>query len=148
MRLRAEIERTGRTSAGIVVPDELVTALGASRHPRVRVTLGGYTFRSSIGVMGGRFLLPMTAETRERAGVAAGDAVELEIELDDEPREVEVPADLAAALERDDAARLRFALDRDHDAAPAAVGQRLAKTAETRQRRIAQSVAALHEGRA
>lgn len=71
MRLRAEIERTGRTSAGVVVPDECVTAMGPSRHPRVRVTLGGYTFRSSIGVMGGRFLLPMTAET-PRAGRRRG----------------------------------------------------------------------------
>lgn len=148
MRLRAKIESTGKIAAGIVVPDEFVAALGSSRHPRVRVTLGSYMFRSSIASMGGRFMLPMTAGTRDHAGVAAGDAVELDIELDDEPREVEVPADLAAALDRDDAARRHF------DALSYSNKRRLvipiesAKTEETRQRRIEKSVAALHDGRA
>lgn len=147
MQLRARIERTGKTTAGVVVPDEFVAALGSGRHPRVRVTLGSYTFRSSIASMGSRFMLPMTAETRDHAGVAAGDEVELDIELDGEAREVEVPADLAAALNRDDAARRRFEALSYSNKRRLVIQIESAKTEETRQRRIEKTVAALHDGR-
>lgn len=146
MRLRARIESSGKTTAGVVVPDDFVAALGPSRHPRVRVTVGGHTFRSSIASMGGRFMLPMTADTRSRAGVAAGDEVDLDIVLDEEPREVEVPADLVAALEGDAAAKRAF------DALSYSGKRRLvipiesAKSEETRRRRIERTVAGLHDG--
>lgn len=147
MRLRAQIEGTGKTAAGIEVPAEFVANLGTNKRPAVRVTINGYTYRSSIASMGGRYLLGVSNETRERAGVAAGDEVDVDIELDTEPREVAVPADFAAVLDADPDARRffdglsysnkrRFLIPIDES-----------KTPETRQRRIATTVNRLREGR-
>lgn len=108
MRLRAQIKGSGKTAAGIVVPDEFVESLGGGRRPAVRVGVAGYSFRTSIGSMGGLFMLPVTNETRERSGLKVGETVDFEIELDTEPREVAVPADLAAALAAAPAARSAF----------------------------------------
>jgi len=90
------------------VPDEVVATLGQGSRPAVLVTLGGYTYRTTVARMGGRFLVPLSAENRTAAGVAAGDDVEVGIEVDVAPREVEVPADLGAALGQDPAARAFF----------------------------------------
>ena len=147
MLLKARILSAGKTAAGIVVPEEFVAALGSGRHPRVRVTVRGHSFRSSIAFMGGRFMLPMTAETRERAGVAAGDEVELDVEVDNEPREVEVPVDLASALSQDEVAR-RFFETRSYSNKRRWVEPILAaKAAETRARRIEKAIAGLRDGR-
>jgi Bacteriocin-protection, YdeI or OmpD-Associated/Domain of unknown function (DUF1905) len=140
MRFRSTVELGGRTATGIPVPDDVVTALGAGRRPAVRVTVGGHTYRSTVAARGGRFLVPLSAEHREGAGVAAGDEVEVDLELDTEPREVAVPPDLAAALDAEPAARSAF--DR------LAYSHRLrwvlsvedAKSAATRQRRVAKAV--------
>lgn len=147
MRFRATIESSGKTAAGIHVPDEVVAALGSSRRPAVRVTINEYTYRSSVASLGGRFMLGVSAEVRSSAGVAAGDEVEVHIELDTEPREVKVPADFADALDRDPAARQVF------DALSYSNKRRLvipiedARAADTRERRIVRTVAMLHEGR-
>jgi bacteriocin resistance YdeI/OmpD-like protein/uncharacterized protein DUF1905 len=147
MRLHARIEGTGKTAAGIEVPPEFVASLGPSRRPAVRVTIGGYTYRSSIASMGGRYMLGVSNETRERTGVAAGDEVDVDIELDPEPREVSVPDDFAAALDGDADARRAF------DGLSYSNKRRFlipideAKTSETRQRRIATTVDRLREGR-
>ena len=66
------------------------------------VTIGGHTYRTTVARMGGRFLIPLSAENRTAAGVAAGDQVDVDIALDSGPREVAVPADLAAALAQDE----------------------------------------------
>src|SRR4051812_28509573 len=108
MRFRSTVELGGRTATGIPVPDDVVTALGAGRRPAVRVTVGGHTYRSTVAARGGRFLVPLSAENREGAGVAAGDEVEVDLELDTEPREVAVPPDLADALDAEPAARSAF----------------------------------------
>ncbi|WP_181781364.1 YdeI/OmpD-associated family protein [Pseudonocardia pini] len=99
MRFTTTVESAGKTATGIEVPTEVVAALGSGRRPAVVVTLGGHTYRSTVAVMGGRFLLPLSAENRQAAGLAAGDEVEVEIAPDTAPRTVEVPADLAAALD-------------------------------------------------
>ena len=99
MRFRATVELGGKTATGIEVPEEVVAALGSHKRPPVRVTIGDYTYRSTVARMGGRFLLPVSAEVRAGAGVAAGDEVDVEVALDDAPREVTVPDDLAVALE-------------------------------------------------
>jgi hypothetical protein len=135
------------TATGFEVPAEVVDALGTGKKPAVRVTIGGHTYRSTVAVMGGRYLLPLSAENRAGAGVAAGDRVDVEVELDTEPREVTVPADLTAALEEDDAARraferLSYSHRRQHVLAIEG-----AKTPETRQRRVSKAVAMLREGR-
>src|SRR5439155_1121133 len=85
-------------AAAVRVPPEVVSALGSSKRPAVRVTINGYTYRSTVAVMGGEFMLPLSAENRSGAGVAAGDEVEVDIELDTAPREVSVPPDFAEAL--------------------------------------------------
>ena len=147
MRLRAKILATGKTAAGIVLPDDFVAALGPSRHPRVRVSLNGHTFRSSIGVMRGTFMLPMTAATRTQTGVAAGEEVELDIELDLEPRVVEVPTDLTAALAADETARSAFEALSYSNQRRLVIPIESAKAEETRRRRVEKTLAGLHDGR-
>jgi hypothetical protein len=105
MRFRATIELGGKTATGFPVPDEVVAALGAGKRPAVHVTIGSYTYRTTIATIGGRFLVPLSAENRAAAGVAAGDEVDVQIEADTNPRDVAVPADLADALNRDRQAR-------------------------------------------
>jgi hypothetical protein len=148
MRFRATIELGGKTATGIEVPDEVVAGLGSSRRPAVRVTIRDHTYRSTIARMGGRYMLPVSAEHRSSAGVAAGDEVDVEIELDTEPREVTVPPDFADALSRDpDAKRffdgLSYSQKQWH-----VLSIDGAKTEQTRQRRIAKALSALGEGRA
>ena len=143
VEFRAVLLTNGKTATGIRVPEEVVTSLGSSRKPAVRVTIGSHTYRSTIATMGGRFLLPLSAENRAAAGVAAGDQVEVDVELDDAPRVVEVPADLAAALDaepglRDRFERLAFSHRKEHVRAVES-----AKAEATRARRVAAVVAAL-----
>ncbi len=105
VRFRAVILQSGKTATGIRVPDEVVAGLGAGKRPPVRVTIGGHTYRSTVASMGGVFMIGVSAENRSNAGVAAGDEVDVDIELDKAPREVTVPLDFAKALRRDAAAR-------------------------------------------
>ncbi|MEA2844373.1 MAG: hypothetical protein QOJ69_2044, partial [Actinomycetota bacterium] len=98
MRFRTTLELGGKTATGIRVPDEVVEGLGSGKRPPVRVTINGHTYRSTVAVMGGAFMVGVSAEERSKAGVAAGDEVDVDIELDTEPREVVVPPDFAAAL--------------------------------------------------
>ncbi len=105
MRFRTTIELGGKTATGFSVPDEVVAALGAGKRPAVRVTVGQHTYRTTIAPMGGRFLVPLSAENRAAAGVVADDEVDVRIEFDDNARDVAVPADLADALALDQQAR-------------------------------------------
>lgn len=147
MKFRTTIKAGGKTATGIEVPDKVVSALGSSRRPPVRVTINGYTYRSTVAVMGGVYMVGVSGDTRENAGVAAGDKVEIDIVLDTEPREVAVPKDLAAALKGNARAKQEFeGLSYSHKRRHVmAIDQ--AKTAETRERRIAKTVQLLSEGR-
>jgi hypothetical protein len=137
------VELGGRTATGLPVPDDVVAALGAGRRPPVTVTLGGHTYRSTVAPMGGRFFLPLSAENRTAAGVAAGDTVDVDLELDTAPRTVDVPADLAAALDGQPAARARFdALPYTHRKEHVRAVES-AKATATRERRVAGVLAAL-----
>ena len=140
MRFRATIQGTGKTAAGIQVPNEVVEALGPSRKPAVRATINGFTYRSSVASMGGVFMLGVSNEVRRSAGVAAGQEVDVDLELDTEPREVIVPPDLAAALAADDAARRAFEALSYSNKRRIVIPIEDAKTPETRQRRIDKSV--------
>jgi hypothetical protein len=137
MRFRATVELGGKTATGIQVPAEVVTGLGSHRRPSVRVSVGGHTYRTTVAPMGGAYFVPLSAENRTAAGVAAGDEVDVDIELDVEPREVTVPADLAAALAGQSGAgeafeALSYSRRKEH------VRQvETAKAAATRERRIA-----------
>ncbi len=146
-RFRATIELHGRTATGIVVPPEVVEGLGAGRRPPVRVTIGTHSYRTTVASRGGRFLVPLSAEQRAGAGVAAGDEVDVDLVLDTEPREVEVPADLAAALDADPHVRSAFdALPYSHRKEHVRAVEE-AKAAATRERRIAKAVEMLRAGR-
>ncbi|MDQ1672630.1 MAG: hypothetical protein QOK30_805 [Nocardioidaceae bacterium] len=98
------VELGGKTATGLQVPDDIVSALGGGKRPAVRVTIASYTYRTTVASMGGRYLVPLSAEHRAAAGVAAGDEVDVTIEADTEAREVPVPHDLSAALAKHDAA--------------------------------------------
>ncbi len=147
MKFHTTILQSGKTACGIEIPPEVVAALSSSLKPPVRVTINGYTYRSTVAVMGGVFMVGVSAENRAGAGVAGGDEVDVDLELDTEKREVTVPPDLAAALDADAEAKrffdslsysgkLRYVLSVDG-----------AKTAETRQRRVEKAISDLREGK-
>lgn len=96
-RFEAELEATQGGGTVVAVPFDVGAAFGSKRPP-VRATVNGFTFRTTIALMGGRSLLGLNREVREGAGVEAGERIAVEIERDDEPRLVEVPADLAEAI--------------------------------------------------
>jgi hypothetical protein len=146
MRFRAVIERSGKTATGIRVPAEIVASLGAGKRPPVRVTINGYTYRSTVAPLGGAFMVGVSAENRAGAGVSGGDEVDVELALDTAPREVTVPLDFADALDRDAEARQSFDELSYSNKRRYVLSIEDAKTAETRQRRIAKAVSTLHEG--
>lgn len=92
-------QEEGRPVTGIRVPEEIILAFGKGKKPLVKITLNGYTYRSTVAVMGGAYMIALSAENRMAAGVKGGDTLEVTLELDQEPRIVEVPADLAEKLE-------------------------------------------------
>ncbi len=147
MRFRTTIVRSGKNTTGIQVPDEVVEALGAGKRPAVTVTVNGYSYRSTVASMGGVFMVGLSAEHRAGAGVAGGDEVEVDLELDSAPREVTVPPELAAALDAEPAARATFDGLSYSNKSWHVLQVTGAKTEETRQRRIAKSVEALKQGR-
>lgn len=146
MRFRATLELNGKTATGIQVPLEVVASLGTGKRPAVTVTInGGHTYRSTVAVRGGNYLLGVSAENRAKAGVAAGDVIDVDLELDTALREVAVPDDLAAALDAD--TRRKFDAMSYSNQLRHVLAVEDAKTAATRQRRIAAVVTAMREGR-
>jgi hypothetical protein len=127
----------GLNATGINVPADVVAALGKGKKPPVKVTVDGFTYRSTVAAYGEVFMLPLSQERRAAAGVEAGDEIEVTLELDTEPRTVGVPDDLAAALAAKPGAReafdkLSYSVRKEH------VRQvESAKAAKTRGRRIA-----------
>ena len=133
----------GKMATGIEVPEEIVTTLGAGKRPAVRVTINGHIYRSTVAPMGGTFMLPVSAEVRAAAELSAGDEVDVTLELDTEPRAVNVPADLQVALASNQAASDQFASLSYSNQRRHVLSIKGAKTIETRQRRIAKAIEAL-----
>ncbi|MEO8243170.1 MAG: YdeI/OmpD-associated family protein [bacterium] len=128
---------SGKTTGptGIVVPPEHIAALGGGKKPAVMVTVNGYAYTTTVGIMDGQAMLPFSSDHRKASGLKAGDPIEVALTLETTPRVVEVPEDLASALE---AAGLRGTFD---TCAPSKrkewVRQVIeAKAAETRLRRV------------
>jgi hypothetical protein len=145
MEFRTAVVLGGKTATGLQVPDDVVTALGSGRRPAVVVTVGAYTYRTTVAPMGGSYWIPLAAEHREAAGVAAGEEVDVRVELDTTPREVAVPDDLDAAL--DGAARSAFdGLAYSHRKEWVRWVEE-AKKPETRAARIEKTAASLREGK-
>ena len=132
-------------NVGIVVPDEIVAELGAGKRPLVKVTIDGrYSFVYTVAVMGGRNMIGFSAAHRAASGFRGGDEVEVVLQLETAPREVEIPPQLAAALAADPVAaaafdKLSFTFRKEH---ARAISE--AKADETRQRRLDKILASLH----
>lgn len=147
MKFRAKLLLGGKTATGIQVPDKIVAGLDAGKRPAVRVTINGYTYPSTIASMGGVFMLPVSEEVRKNAGVAAGDMLDVSLELDTAPREVTVPPDFAAALKKDAKAKGFFESLSYSNKRRYVLSIEGAKTPETRQRRIEKAIGDLHAGK-
>ena len=139
------ILQTGENTAGIQVPEEIIEKIGAGKRPLVRVTINKYTYRSAVAVMAGKYMISLSSEHRKAAGVQGGDETDITLELDLEPRTVEIPKDLKDALTR------ASALDAFENSAPSMKKEYVrqveeAKAQETRERRIAKIVEKLSVG--
>lgn len=146
MKFTTTIQGSGN-KAGIEVPEDIVNALGAGRRPPVVVTINGTSYRSSIAVMGGQNMVGVSAVNRELTGASAGDTVEVDLELDTHPRVIDVPEDLAAALDADPAAKAFYATLNYSSQRRYVEPVADARTAETRARRIAKVVTDLKAGK-
>jgi hypothetical protein len=147
MRFRTKILAAGKTAAGIEVPPKVVEELGSTKVPLVRVTINGFTYRSAVAVVGGKFMIGVSNDNRKAAGVTAGETVDVDLELDTQPRELELPADFVKVLDRDPRAKRLFEglsnSKKQRLVLPVANG----KTPETRQRNIEKAMSALREGK-
>lgn len=132
---------------GFEVPPKVVEALGAGKRPPVTVTINGYTYRNTVAVMDGRFMIGVSGEHRGPAGVKGGETVDIDLELDTAPREVDVPPDLAAALDAVPPARATFDKLSYSNKSWHILQATGTKNPETRARRIERSIEALREGR-
>ncbi|TCL85461.1 MULTISPECIES: DUF1905 domain-containing protein [unclassified Rathayibacter] len=141
MRYTTTLFQIGNNT-GIEVPSEVLDALGGGKRPAVSVVVNGYAFRGTVGAMGGRALISFSSEKRAASGLAGGDAIEVDLELDSAPRTVAVPEDLAAALSAAGATAAFDALSPSARKAHVTAVEG-AKAAETRARRVAAVVAKL-----
>ena len=130
---------------GLEVPPEVVEALGEGARPPVTITINGHRWKSRVAIMRGRHLLGLSKANRQAAGVATGDEVEVELELDTEPRVVVEPMDFARALDGDPAARAAFDSLTDSRKREHVRAIENAKKPETRRRRIEKAIAALRD---
>jgi len=142
VKFRADVEPT-EPMRGLEVPEEVVEAMGGGKRPPVTITINGHSWKSRIAIMRGRYLIGLSNANRQAAGVATGDEIEVEVELDAEPRVVVEPADFAHALDADPAARaaydrLSYSHRREYVRAIES-----AKRPETRSQRIEAAVANL-----
>ena len=144
---KATILQTGKTAMGFEIPPSAVEALGAGKRPPVTVTINGYTYRNTIAVMGGAYMIGVSSEHRGPAKVQAGDVVDVELAVDTAPREITVPPELQAALDADPAARATFDGLSYSNKSWHTLQVTGTNNPDTRARRIEKSIAALREGR-
>ena len=137
----------GSSATGIVIPDDVLAALGAGKKPPVRLTVNGYSYRSTVATVSGSYMVGFSADHRAASGIKGGDSIEVEIELDTEPRTVELPADFAAALNADAKAKATYERLSNSLKGYHVTQVTSAKTDETRQRRIDKSIATLRAGK-
>lgn len=146
MKFNTSILQNGNNT-GIEVPPVVVEGLGGGKKPAVVVTIGSYSYRSSIAVMGGKFLIPLSSERRAESQLKGGDAIEVELALDDVPREVVVPDDLSQALAGDAVAKAFFDKLAYSHKLRHVLAINDAKTPETRARRIDKALEMLRAGK-
>jgi hypothetical protein len=139
IRFHTTILQTGKNTAGIQVPEGIIEQLGSGKQPLVRVTINKYTYRSAVAVMDSKYLISFNSEHRKAAGVQGGEETDVTLELDLEPRTVEIPKDLKDALIE---ANALSAFEKSAPSIKKEYVRQLeeAKAQETRQRRIAKIV--------
>ena len=147
MKFRAIVEPP-EPMKGLVVPQEVVDALGGGKRPPLTITINGHTWRSRLAIMRGRNLIGLSHANRRAAGAEIGDEVEVEVEIDAEPRVIVEPPDFAQALDADPVARaaydgLAYSHRREH-----VLAIESAKATETRTRRIEKALQMLRDQRA
>lgn len=147
MRFTTTVDSAGKTALGFKIPADVVESLGKGKRPPVLVTINGYTYRNTVAVYGGVYMVGVSAEHRGPANVKAGDVIEVDLELDTAPRVIEVPEDFAAALASDAPAGAAFEALSYSNKSGFTIPIRDAKTPETRQRRIDKAIERLREGR-
>jgi hypothetical protein len=147
VRFRTVVQQNGKTALGFEVPPDAVGALGAGKRPPVTVTINGYTYRNTVAVMGGAYMIGVSSEHRGPAGIKGGETVDVELALDTSTREVAVPPELQAALDADAPARATFEKLSYSNKSWRALQVTGTNNPETRARRIEKSIAALREGR-
>jgi hypothetical protein len=106
--VRVHLRDAGGGGAVFDLPAQAAAALGERKRPPVTVTIGDYTFRTTVAVYGGQPMIGVNKAHRASAGIGIGDSFDVVVALDEEPRVVEVPTDLAEALAADDAAHAAF----------------------------------------
>ena len=147
MRFRTTLLSAGKTALGFEVPPAVVDGLGAGKRPRVLVTINGFTYRNTVAVYGGVYMIGVSGENRAGAKVKGGDKVDIDLELDTAPREVAVPPELQAALDADPAAKATFDKLSYSNKSFHALQVTGTNNPETRARRIEKSIGVLREGR-
>jgi antitoxin component of MazEF toxin-antitoxin module len=145
MKFKTKIVQSGNNT-GINVPAEIIEGFNAGKKPPVKIAINKYSYQSTVAVMGGKYMVSLSKAHREAAGVNGGDAVEINVELDDAPRTVEVPADFQKVLNKNAAAK------KSYEALSASKKKNMvlliteAKTEETRFKRIEKAIASLTPG--
>jgi hypothetical protein len=147
MRFQSILESAGKTAAGFHVPDDVLDGLAAGRRPKIRITVNGHTWRTSVGIVDGRSMIGVPVDQRAAARVTPGDVLDVDVELDTEVREVVMPDDFAAALAPFPDARAFFDSRNYSERRWFVLGIEEAKTPETRARRVEKAVERLREGR-
>lgn len=143
MKFKTTLFLSGNNT-GIVVPPDVIEALGAGKKPPVSIVLNGtYSYKSTVAVMGGKFMIPFSSDHRKKSGLEGGDSIDVELTLDTAPREVDVPPALAAALAEDPAAKDAFDKLSNSKKKVHTLSVESAKTDETRDRRVAKALEAL-----
>lgn len=135
--------QAGKTATGIVIPPELIQKLEAGKKPPVKVTINGFTYRSTVAVMNGDFMVGVSAENRAGANIKGGDKITVTLELDTAPRVVEVPTELQKLLNKNTAAKKKFEALSNSNKKALTLPIAAAKTEETKQRRIQKAMEAL-----
>ncbi|RYU93212.1 DUF1905 domain-containing protein [Emticicia agri] len=145
MSFKTALLLAGKTATGVEVPAEVVEQLNNGKRPPVKVTINGYTYPSTVAVMNGVFMLPVSAEVREKSGVSSGEIIEVSVVLDTQPRIIEVPADFQSALDKSEAAKQYFETLSNSNKKYFIGSIEQAKTAETRNRRIEKAITDLEQ---
>lgn len=143
VKFKTVLLTAGKTATGIEIPAERIEKLGAGKKPPVKVTINGFTYKSTVAVMGGKFMVGVSAENREGAKVKGGDKIEVTLELDKEPRVLEVPEVFRKALSKHAAAKKKFESLSYSKQQQLVLPVKNAKTKETADRNIKKAIDAL-----